>query len=338
MNGTPRILLTPGEPAGVGPDLAVQLAQRERTQAIVAVADPALLDNRAKMLGLPLHLHVLVDAADPPVCEAGSLSVLPVQSGRPTRAGQLDAANAQYVVATLRRAAALCMNGEFQALVTGPVHKGHLVRSGIPFHGHTEFLAALSDTPQPVMMLCTDSLRVALATTHLPLKEVPGRIERQSLERTIRVLESALREQFGLPHPRILVCGLNPHAGDDGALGDEEQTVIAPCLESLRAEGLQLEGPLAADTLFTAQHLETADAVLAMYHDQGLPVLKHLGFGQAVNITLGLPFVRTSVDHGTALEIAGSGNARGDSLEQALRCATELARRTPEQSADATAP
>jgi 4-hydroxythreonine-4-phosphate dehydrogenase len=321
----PRILLTPGEPAGIGPDLAVAVARQPLPCALAVVCDPALLEARARRLGLPLHLRVLV-AGDIPPHRPGELTVLPVPLQAPVAAGRLDPRNAPYVLETLRLAATQVLEGHADALVTAPVHKGVINDAGIPFSGHTEFLADLCGAPTPVMMLAAGDLRVALATTHLPLRAVPGAITRASLQAVLRVLHHDLRSRFGLAQPRILVCGLNPHAGEGGHLGREEIEIIAPVLEALRSEGLQLGGPLPADTLFTPRLLAQADAVLAMYHDQGLPVLKHAGFGEAVNITLGLPIIRTSVDHGTALELAGSGQAESGSLRAALQMALDLAK------------
>jgi 4-hydroxythreonine-4-phosphate dehydrogenase len=245
--------------------------------------------------------------------------------------GVLDSSNARYILDTLRRATEGCLQGEFAALVTGPLHKGSINEAGIPFTGHTEFLAELCHTNRVVMMLASDEgggLRVALATTHLPLREVSDAITPERLEWVLRILHRELQQRFAIPEPRILVCGLNPHAGEGGHLGHEEIEVIAPLLERLRSEGMNLLGPLPADTLFTPRYLKVTDAVLAMYHDQGLPVLKHLGFGRAVNITLGLPIIRTSVDHGTALELAGSGRAESGSLEYAIDVAAQMAAAT----------
>jgi 4-hydroxythreonine-4-phosphate dehydrogenase len=327
MTTTPlRIVLTPGEPAGIGPDLAVQVAQQALPADVVAVADPELLAARAVQLGLPLKLLEYHPGAAPAAHRPGTLRVLPVPLRAPAEPGVLDASNAPYVLETLERAARGCEAGEFSALVTGPVHKGIINEAGIPFSGHTEFLQALTGTTQVVMMLATEGLRVALATTHLPLREVADAITTERLERVIRVLHGDLRGRFGLADPGILVCGLNPHAGEGGHLGREEIEIITPVLERLAAEGIRLEGPLPADTLFTPRHLAVADAVLAMYHDQGLPVLKYKGFGRAVNVTLGLPIIRTSVDHGTALDLAGSGRADPGSLQVALATALEMAR------------
>ena len=325
---TQRIALTPGEPAGVGPDLCIQLAQQAHSDELVAIADPQLLLERAKQLGLPLTLREYQPACPASPSQAGELCYLPTTLHRPARPGELDAANGPYVIATLERAVDGCLDGEFAAMVTAPVHKGIINEAAIPFTGHTELLAERSHTEQVVMMLATPGLRVALATTHLPLVEVSAAVTRERLTRVIRILHHDLQQRFGLGQPRILVCGLNPHAGEDGHLGSEEITTISPVLETLRHEGMDLIGPLPADTAFVPHRLADADAVLAMYHDQGLPVLKHLGFGRAVNVTLGLPFIRTSVDHGTALELAGTGRADPGSLYYALQVAREMLSQT----------
>jgi len=319
-----RIALTAGEPAGIGPDLCALIAQRPHPAELVVIADPQLLAERAAALGLPLRLRPLDDAAEPRPQAAGELTVLAVPLAAPVSAGRLDPANAGYVLETLRLAGEGCLQGRFAAVVTAPVHKGVINDAGVPFTGHTEFFAELTGAPLPVMMLAAGSLRVALATTHLPLKDVSTAITRERLTQVLRILDHDLRRKLGLARPRILVCGLNPHAGEGGHLGREEIEVIEPTLAALRAEGLDLVGPLPADTLFTPRHLSGADAVLAMYHDQGLPVLKHVGFGHAVNITLGLPIVRTSVDHGTALDLAGTGKAEDGSLEAAIAAALEF--------------
>jgi 4-hydroxythreonine-4-phosphate dehydrogenase len=324
MPAIPRLALTPGEPAGIGPDLAVLLAQQPQAAEIVAVADPDLLLQRARLRGVPLQLREVDLSAAAQTNAPGTLSVLPVPLAAAAVPGTLNRDNAAYVLETLRRATALCQTGACAALVTGPVHKGIINDAGIPFTGHTEFLAALTHTPRVVMMLATPGLRVALATTHLPLRAVADAITQPLLSEVIGILQHDLRTRFGIARPRILVCGLNPHAGEGGHLGREEIEVIGPVLETLRAQGMQLIGPLPADTLFTPRHLEHADAVLAMYHDQGLPVLKHKGFGRAVNVTLGLPIVRTSVDHGTALELAGIGAIDLGSLQYAIEVALEM--------------
>ena len=325
-----RILITPGEPAGIGPDLVLKLAQQAHPHTeLVAVCDPELLQARAKKLGLPLALELTTLEVPPMAHEAGKLGVLPVALAAPVEPGKLDPRNARYVLEALTLAARWCLEGNAQALVTGPVQKSVINQAGMPFSGHTEFLAERSGVERPVMMLIAGDLRVALATTHLPLREVAYQITRANLEETLRVLHADLRSKFGIAAPRIVVAGLNPHAGEGGYLGNEEIDVIQPVVNKLRDEGLRLIGPLPADTLFTPQRLKEADAVLAMYHDQGLPVLKHVGFGEAVNVTLGLPFIRTSVDHGTALDLAGTGRASMGSIEAALALAIDLAKRRP---------
>ena len=323
----PRIAITAGEPAGVGPDLLIALAQQPHSAQLIAIADPELLRQRAQLLQVPLRIiewHAN-SAAQPSA--AGALLVAPIALAHTAIPGQLDARNAHAVLRMLERALDGCMAGEFDAMVTAPVHKGIINDAGVAFSGHTEYFAERTHTHQVVMMLTTDNLRVALATTHMPLSEVPAHITRAGLDSVLRILHRDLREKFGLREPRILVLGLNPHAGEGGHLGREEIEVIEPCLHALRGEGMRLVGPLPADTAFTPKHLEHADAVLAMYHDQGLPVLKYQGFGRAVNITLGLPVIRTSVDHGTALDLAGSGRADSGSLHQAIKLAIELAQR-----------
>jgi 4-hydroxythreonine-4-phosphate dehydrogenase len=324
----PRIALTPGEPAGIGPDLCVQLAQTAQDCQLVVIANPTLLKQRAQQLDLPLIIQPFDkhQIAKPNV--PGHLMVLPVSLAAPVNCGQLNAANSHYVLDTIHQATLGCMNGDFNAMVTAPVHKGIINDAGIPFSGHTEFIAEITGGT-PVMMLATPGLRVALATTHLPLSQVSAAITQASLSEVISILHTDLRQRFGIAQPKILVCGLNPHAGENGHLGHEEIDTIEPVLQQLRLAGLDLVGPLPADTLFTPKYLDTADAVLAMYHDQGLPVLKFKGFGQAVNITLGLPIVRTSVDHGTALELAGTGKANLGSLKFALQTALDMIPSTP---------
>ncbi len=327
MTRTPRIVLTPGEPAGIGPDLCALIHAGPLTVAPVVIADPDLLRQRAARLGLSLQLDIYSPDKAHETHRPGHLTVLPVPLARAARAGELDKANAAYVLATLDRAVQGCLRGEFDALVTGPVHKGIINEAGIPFTGHTEYLAERTGG-HPVMMLAAPGLRVALATTHLPLSAVPAAITRASLETVLLTLDRDLRRRFGIRKPHILVCGLNPHAGEGGHMGTEEQATIIPVLNHLREQGMNLSGPLPADTLFTPRQLAGADAVLAMYHDQGLPVLKHLGFGRAVNITLGLPIIRTSVDHGTALDLAGTGQAETGSLLAALEAAAAMASTT----------
>lgn len=321
-----RLAITPGEPAGIGPDLVLGLAARGDASDCVIIADPDLLKERAHALGLTIDVRLISagQAFDP--APAGSLNLLPVALRAPTEPGKLNPANARYVLDTLDAAIDGCTAGHFDALVTAPVHKGIINDAGITFSGHTEYLAERTHTPLVVMMLATEGLRVALVTTHLPLKDVASAITAERLDSIVRILHSDLVQDFGIAEPRILVCGLNPHAGESGHLGREEIDIIEPTLQALREEGVKLFGPLPADTLFTPKHLDSADAVLAMYHDQGLPVLKFKGFGQAVNITLGLPIIRTSVDHGTALDLAGAGKADGGSLDTALDYARQMAR------------
>ncbi len=320
-----RLAITPGEPAGIGPDIVLALAQRDWPAELVAVCDPELLQARAAALGLAINLAEADFSASPQAHRAGSLKVLPVTLASPVTAGQLNTDNANYVLNTLKTATDACLAGQCQALVTAPVQKSVINDAGIAFSGHTEFLAERCGAEKVVMMLATRELRVALATTHLPLRQVPDAITRESLSQVLRITHRSLQQQFGIAQPRILVLGLNPHAGEGGHLGREELDVIIPTLDALRAEGLTLSAPLPADTAFTPKHLSQADAVLAMYHDQGLPVLKYQGFGRAVNITLGLPIIRTSVDHGTALDLAGTGGADTGSLEEALNQAIVMA-------------
>lgn len=324
MSTVSRIAITAGEPAGVGPELVVRLAQSPSASERVVVTDPGLLRERAESLGLPLRI-LPFDADMPAMAQAaGEVRVIPIPLRAPSRPGQLAIANAPHVLDTLRWAAQAALDGRVRAIVTAPVHKGVINDAGVAFSGHTEFFAEQAGVDQVVMMLAAGRLRVALATTHLPLRAVADAITPDSLRRTLRILDADLRRQFGISRPRILVLGLNPHAGEGGHLGREEIEVIAPVLDELRALGHDLVGPLPADTAFTPYHLPGADAVLAMYHDQGLPVLKYAGFGQAVNITLGLPFLRTSVDHGTALELAGTGRADPGSLLAAYTLAEQL--------------
>jgi 4-hydroxythreonine-4-phosphate dehydrogenase len=326
VRSLPPLAFTPGEPAGIGPDLAVLLAHEPPSTPLVVIADRDLLAERGERLGRPIQI---VDY--PPAPEdfplPGRLPVLHVPLAVPSRPGRPDPANGPYVLATLDRAIAGCRSGEFAALVTGPVHKGVINEAGIPFTGHTEYLAQATGTRRVVMMLVGAGMRVALATTHLPLRAVADALTPQLLEETLRVLHTALVDRFALAEPRILVAGLNPHAGEGGHLGREELEVIVPVLERLRGEGMRLIGPLPADTLFNPPVLAQGDCVLAMYHDQGLPVLKHASFGQGVNVTLGLPLVRTSVDHGTALDRAGTGEIAPGSLRAAIALAGWLAAR-----------
>ncbi|MFL0805682.1 MAG: 4-hydroxythreonine-4-phosphate dehydrogenase PdxA [Oceanobacter sp.] len=322
---TVRLAITSGEPSGIGPDLCVQLAQQIQSAQLVVIGDSALLQQRAAELDLPLTLHPFdADAAAEPA-PAGSLWIQDVSLAAPVEAGQLNSTNAHYVLETLQQAADGCLQGRWDGIVTAPVHKGVINDAGIPFTGHTEFFRDVAEVPEVVMMLATSDLRVALVTTHLPLRDVADAITPERITRVVRILQHDLQHHFGLESPHILVAGLNPHAGEDGHLGREEIDVIIPTLEQLRHDGMHLTGPLPADTLYTPKYLEQADATLAMYHDQGLPVLKHHGFGRAANITLGLPFIRTSVDHGTALDLAATGKADSGSLITAVEVATDMA-------------
>lgn len=310
------LAVTPGEPAGIGPDLCALLAMEDLPARIVFVADREMLRERAELLGLPFDIP---DYA-PGISAKFSLEHHPL----PSKAipGKPDASNSRAVLETLERAVAGCLNREFDALVTAPIHKGIINAAGIAFSGHTEFLAELTETGRVVMMLAGGGMRVALATTHLPLRDVPDAITRDSLKQTIKILHCDLKKRFGIAFPKIAVAGLNPHAGESGYLGREEIDIIEPAILSLQEEGMLVEGPFPADTLFN--HLEGFDCVLAMYHDQGLPVLKYASFGGGVNITLGLPIIRTSVDHGTALALAGTGRIDRGSLKTAIQTATEM--------------
>jgi 4-hydroxythreonine-4-phosphate dehydrogenase len=324
----PRIAVTSGEPAGIGPELCLCLAGYEGDVQPVILGDRILLEARAAQLGLAVKFRDF--CAKNPV-DRGILDVVHISLAAPSQAGQLDPANGPYVLALLDRALAGCQSGEFAAMATAPVHKGVINDAGVHFTGHTEYLADKTGTPLVVMMLAGDTergpLRVALATTHLPLKDVSAAITADMLEKTLRILHADLRSKYGLAAPRILVAGLNPHAGEGGYLGMEEIEVITPVLEKLRAEGKQLSGPYPADTMFTPPILAQGDAVLAMYHDQGLTALKYATFGKGINVTLGLPIIRTSVDHGTALELAGTGKADPGSLFEAVAEAARMATR-----------
>ncbi|MDO6681934.1 4-hydroxythreonine-4-phosphate dehydrogenase PdxA [Oceanobacter sp. 5_MG-2023] len=322
---TLRLAITAGEPGGIGPDLCIQLAQQGSEHQLVVIADPQLLAERAQLLGLPLTLATFDPATAATPTPAGTLYVQAVALQQPAVAGELDPANAAYVLATLTMAAQGCQQGHWDGIVTAPVHKGIINDAGIPFSGHTEYFRDFAGVEEVVMMLATTDLRVALVTTHLPLRQVADAITPERLSRVIHILDHDLKTFFGCVQPRILVAGLNPHAGENGHLGHEEQDIIGPTLAQLRAQGIDLVGPLPADTLYTPKHLAGADATLAMYHDQGLPVLKFHGFGRAANITLGLPFIRTSVDHGTALDLAATGKADSGSLHTAIAVAAHMA-------------
>lgn len=329
-NKVPLIALTPGEPAGIGPDIVLQTIDQFTDACLIVIADPDCLQQRAQQLGFDTNLPLLdTKKWNPETLKPGAY-ILPVELNTPVKTGILNRDNAAYVLKTLDLAIDGCMRGSFDALVTGPVHKANINEAGFPFSGHTEYLAQQSNTERVVMMLTTNdssnNLRVALATTHLPLSQVSQEISKQSLRQILIILDNGLRKRFKLTNPRISVCGLNPHAGEKGHMGREEIDVIAPVINELQAQGFDLQGPIPADTAFNSEALKKCDAVLAMYHDQGLPVLKYASFGNAVNITLGLPFIRTSVDHGTALQLAGTGKAATGSLVAAIKLAIQLAR------------
>jgi 4-hydroxythreonine-4-phosphate dehydrogenase len=319
-----RIVVTPGEPAGIGPDITVRIAQRAWPAELICVCDPDLLYSRAKKIGLPLTLELFDPKQSVECPKPSSLKYIPVSLKAISIPGKLNRENAPYVLECLKIAADHCLNQTMQALVTGPVQKSILNDAGIAFTGHTEFLANYCHVKNSVMLFVADSLRVALATTHLPLSKVPEAITAEHLQTILRILHAELKNKFHLSDPKIIICGLNPHAGEGGHLGYEEIKIIDPVLKELRKENMNLIGPLPADTVFTEKTLRTADAVLAMYHDQALPIVKYLSFGHAVNVTLGLPIIRTSVDHGTALDVAGTQNADPSSLAAAIKLAITL--------------
>lgn len=325
MTSIKRIALTAGEPAGIGPDLCLQIAQQKQSAQLIAIVDPDLLEQRAKQLNLPIELSK-ADLAEPAkVAGVGQLYYLPISLTAPVTAGRLNSSNSSYVIETLQLALDGCMDGRFDAIVTAPVHKGVINDAGVDFSGHTEFFADGAGVEKVVMMLATEQLRVALATTHLPLRAVADAISKDSLRQVLTITVNSLKQQFGLKNPRIAVCGLNPHAGEGGHLGREEIDVIQPVIDEMQSTEATITGAWPADTIFNQDKLQHYDAVLAMFHDQGLPVLKHHGFGKAVNITLGLPFIRTSVDHGTALDLAGKGTAQATSLQTAIDMALMMA-------------
>ncbi len=317
----PVLVLTPGEPAGVGPECALRLAHEHPEFRLIMVADRGLLQDTARRLNLPFK-STHWQAGD--TIEAGITACCPIPLLAPVSAGKLNPENASYVLDCLRQAVKLVRTGQAGALVTGPVHKAVINDAGIPFTGHTEFLADLAGVPRVVMMLVADDLRVALVTTHLPLRDVADAITLDAVLETIRITHAELRQRFGIPAARLQVLGLNPHAGEGGHLGHEDREIIATAIETCLAEGIGVTGPVPADTAFTRNALATCDGVIAMYHDQGLPVLKHAGFGKSVNVTLGLPFIRTSVDHGTALDIASRGLASATSLFHAASLAQRM--------------
>lgn len=324
MTSSLPLVITPGEPAGIGPDLVIKLCQKAQQYPLVVVADPNLMQARARQLGLPITLIEYQRGDKSAPLDAGSIYLLPVPLGTASEAGRLNPDNAGYVLNTLEIATQGVLDQQFSGLVTGPVNKACINDAGINFTGHTEWLQHRTNTKKVVMMLANNTLKVALATTHLPLKDVASAINSDDLSLVIQILHADLQKWFGIASPRILVCGLNPHAGEGGHLGREEIEIISPVIGRLQATGMNLVGPLPADTAFTPVWLDQVDVVLAMYHDQGLPVLKHAGFGESVNITLGLPIIRTSVDHGTALDLAGSGNIDTGSLSTAISYAARM--------------
>ena len=322
---TKRIAITAGEPAGIGPDLVVAIAQQAWPVEIIIVVSKQLLQERAELLGLPLTLIDYDENKAPAPQKAGTLTILNIDLPDTCIPGELNVNNGAYVVNTLKVVSDKNISGEFDAVVTGPVHKGLINKSGIAFSGHTEYFANQANCSDVVMMLATEGLRVALVTTHIPLAYVSKAITFERLQKVTRIVYQDLKQKFGIESPRIYACGINPHAGEDGHLGREEIEVLQPAFEELRKEGINIIGPLPADTIFQEKYLKDADVILTMYHDQGLPVLKYKGFGSSVNITLGLPYVRTSVDHGTALELAGKGTADMGSMLEAMHSAISLA-------------
>jgi len=322
---TKRIAITPGEPAGIGPDLVITIAQHSWPVQIVVVGSKALMTQRAKQLKLPITLIDYDASIEASPQTEGTLTIVDIPLTQPCIAGTLDANNGAYVVETLKVASDKNISGEFDAIVTGPVHKELINKAGIPFSGHTEYFAHQANCSDVVMMLATKGLRVALVTTHIPLAYVAKAITFERLQKVTRILHQDLQGKFGIKSPKIYACGINPHAGEGGHLGREEIEIMAPAFAELKKEGINIIGPLPADTIFQEKYLKDADAILTMYHDQGLPVLKYKGFGASVNITLGLPFIRTSVDHGTALDLAGKNTACKGSFIEALNTAIELA-------------
>lgn len=336
MKPAPTVLaITPGEPAGIGPEIAIKLAMEHPELSLLAVADPDCLRRAASVLKVQ---NRLVEWQAGMEIQPGVLACLPVRLNQAERPGQPDPRNAAYVLETLRCAVKLVKEGTADALVTGPVHKAVINDAGIHFSGHTEFLAELADSKQVVMMLAAPGLRVALVTTHLPLRQVSDAITREKVEAVIQITARELQQRFGIAEPRIQVLGLNPHAGEHGHLGSEDDLIIRPAIENCRSGSVMIDGPVPADAAFTPSRLSACDAVIAMYHDQGLPVLKHFGFGRSVNITLGLPFIRTSVDHGTALDIAGRGLADAGSFFHAAQMAVDLAGRQFSQQSTSKRP
>ena len=324
----PRLVVSSGEPAGIGPDILIQAAQQSIDADLVIIADPDLLLQRASMLGLPINLIEFDSHLPPIVHQPGSLKIIPIPMESLCIPGMLNTANARYVLALLDTGCQGCLNNTFAGMITAPVNKAIINEAGFPFSGHTEYLASCCGTGYPVMMLANPDLRIALVTTHLPLSRVSDAITAKRLEAVLTVVCHDLINRFAIDKPRLLVCGPNPHAGEEGHLGNEERRVIVPVLEKLRGRGMRLIGPVSADTAFTKEQAQKADVIICMYHDQGLPVVKAQGFGNTVNVTLGLPIIRTSVDHGTALSLAGSGKTNCTSLLTAIDFAIKLSRTT----------
>ncbi|AKC59710.1 4-hydroxythreonine-4-phosphate dehydrogenase PdxA [Blochmannia endosymbiont of Polyrhachis (Hedomyrma) turneri] len=327
------IVITPGEPAGIGPDLTIMIAQKKQKWPIeiVICADPNLLINRAKQLNLPIQLHTYQNKKNN-IKKNGELTILPINAPDTITPGKLNINNSKYVINTLTRACQGCLNGEFSALVTGPIHKATINESGISFIGHTEFLANYTQTKKVVMMFTDNQLRIALMTTHLPISKITQFITKESLSNTIIILAKNLKKYFNISTPKIIVSGLNPHAGENGYLGQEEKEIIIPTLNTLRNTGYDLTGPLPIDTIFIKKYLKHADAILVMYHDQGIPILKFKSFGKSTNITLGLPFIRTSVDHGTAIELAGTKYINTGSINMAIKLAIQMINKSHEKN------
>lgn len=317
-----KIAISVGEPAGIGPDILIQTVQKQRKDLLIAYADPDLITERARLLKLPLKL---TDPESKDAYSPGTLSIVPHKLALPCRPGMLNPENSEYVLKCLNAATDSCVKNETEALVTAPIQKSVIRDANIKFTGHTEYLANKLGTSNQVMMLASDHLRVALVTTHIPLNKVSNSITKEKLIRTIKILNTDLINKFQISKPKILVCGLNPHAGESGYLGTEETKIITPTLRELSTLGIDVVGPLSADTIFNEVNIKQADAFVAMYHDQGLPVIKSLNFGEITNITLGLPIIRTSVDHGTALDLAGTGKSIYKSFEKAVHLASELA-------------
>ena len=321
---TPTIVVTTGEPAGIGPDICIEAAMQDHDARIVFAADPAIIQARASLIGIGVEIHELEVGQNVPGHQSGVMQILPIKAPHPSVPGELNPENSPHVIKIINRAVDLCKIGHCDAMVTAPVQKSVINQAGISFTGHTEWIAEKTGTDHPVMMLVTQGVRVCLATTHIPLAQVPKSITQDSLCRTIRIIHSDMRQMLGLENPHIAICGLNPHAGESGHLGNEEIRILEPAIASMQQAGISVFGPIPADTAFTPRNLGNYDVILAMYHDQGLPVVKHSGFGEIVNITLGLPIIRTSVDHGTALDLAGTGKAEKSSLCAALDMAIDL--------------